>query len=85
MEFADAVRAVLTGVGFLAIMLGASFGIKRLLGKAPRQEAGNDQLASIDSRLAGIEARMGELEERLDFAERTLSEVRAQMQLPGKR
>lgn len=84
MELADAVRALVTGVGFLAIVLGATFGIKRLFRKAP-QETGNDQLASIDSRLARIEARMGEIEERLDFTERMLGEVRAQMQLPGKR
>ncbi len=61
--------------GFMAIILGAGFGFKRL-GRKPMADA------ETTDRLLEAESRIGELEERLDFSERALAELRVRTQIP---
>ena len=76
-DFEEILKVLTMFGGFMAIIIAAGFGFKKL-GRKPVADP------EIADRLHEAEARIGELEERLDFSERALADLRARAQVsPG--
>ena len=89
MDFETALKiVVLFGASAFALIM-TGFGVKALFFRRPprlTEPVDPEQFAGVYDRLVATEARVTELEERLDFAERMLTEARANAppQLPRK-